>query len=133
MPLTLTERARGVAGNLRYAVYTVAFDSSYASGGEPLTAANMNMDSVHLVEADAPAGYHVAYDYTNALLRAYRIGVAASAIVAGANNTIVKDAAGTGVEVSGTGTAFQAALVEVAATADMSTDLSAVRLFVLGR
>ncbi|MBI2020209.1 hypothetical protein HYS94_02200 [Candidatus Daviesbacteria bacterium] len=131
MPLTLTERRRGIAGDMRYAVYTVAFDASYASGGEPLTPATLGFDIVHLLEADAPAGYKVAYDYTNRTLRAYRIDVVAGAGVADGNNTLIKSATST-LEVAGTGTAFQVALGEVTATNDMSTDLAAVRLLVFG-
>lgn len=132
MALTITPLNRGVVGVIRYLTADVAFDNSYASGGESLTAANLGMDTIYLVMATAPVGYEIAYDYTDHLLRAFRIGIAASSIVAGANNTIVKNVAGTGVEVSGTGTAFQANLVEVTATNDMSTDLASVRILVFG-
>jgi len=132
MALTITKRFEGVSGDLRYLIADVAFDSSYLSGGESLTAAMLGWDSIRLVMADAAIGYEIAYSYSDSLLHAYRIGIAASSIVAGANNTIVKNVAGTGVEVSGTGTAFQAVLSEVTSTNDMSTDLASVRIIVLG-
>lgn len=132
MALAITVRNRGIVGDLRYVVAAVAFDAFYASGGEPLTAANLGLDFIDLLQADAPAGYVLSYDYTGAVLRAYRIDVVAGAGVSGADNTLIKSATST-LEVAGTGTAFQVALGEVTATNDMSTDLAAVRIFVVGR
>ena len=40
MALTFTKQAAGVIGDKRYWLGTVAFDSSYPTGGEALTAAN---------------------------------------------------------------------------------------------
>ncbi|MBI2020208.1 hypothetical protein HYS94_02195 [Candidatus Daviesbacteria bacterium] len=131
MPLTLTERRRGILGDIRYATYDVAFDTLYAAGGEPLTAANVQMESILLLKADAPAGYIIAYDYTNATLRAYRINVVAGTGTQGVDVDLMKSGTST-LEVTGDGTAFQVALGEVTTNADMSTDLASVRVLVFG-
>jgi len=39
MALTFTEKTQGVFGDMRYWLGTVAFDSSYPTGGESVTAA----------------------------------------------------------------------------------------------
>lgn len=51
--------------------FTVAFDSSYATGGESLSAANMALSSVHSVTCEDEDGYTAQYDYTNSKLLMY--------------------------------------------------------------
>jgi len=136
MALTITSVNTGVIGDLRYRTVDVAFDTSYDSGGEPLTSATLGLDSIYYLRAKSNAGYLIKYDYTNFTLRVYLVNIAATAdgdIVATADNSIVANATNTGIEVSGIGTAFQVVLGEVTATTDLSTALSSVRLFILGR
>ena len=45
MALTLTKTASGVMGDKRYWLGTLAFDDSYPTGGEAITAANVEMQS----------------------------------------------------------------------------------------
>lgn len=45
MALTLTKTASGVMGDKRYWLGTLAFDDSYPTGGESVTAANVEMQS----------------------------------------------------------------------------------------
>lgn len=67
-----------VAGNKRVKVRTVTFDSSYPTGGEPLTAADVGLKKLTQVIPHGPArntagtlAVNVAYDYTNSKLFAY--------------------------------------------------------------
>lgn len=131
MALTITGVRSGIMGDLRYRVVDVAFDTTYASGGEPLTPATLSFDQIYFLRAHAPAGYKVSYDYTNATLRAYRIGVETTAAGATANNSLIKSGTST-LEVAGTGTAFQVALSEVTTGTDVSTPLARVSLFIIG-
>jgi hypothetical protein len=101
--------------------------SSYATGGDvPADVGNTVCGSparqkpAAVFVEGAKGGIAFSYDQVANKLQAFRLNIAASAIVAGANNTIVKNVAGTGLEVSGTGTTFQASLGEVTATTDLS-------------
>ena len=81
MALTLTAVANGayVIGNKKARTYDVTFDSSYATGGESLTAANVGLKKIVQVLGTGTftAGYggttgvQVAYDYTNSKLQAF--------------------------------------------------------------
>lgn len=74
MALTITRSGdwQHLAGNRRVANITVAFDSSYPTGGESLIASDVGMRVIERVEAQANNGYTFEYDYTNSLLKAYR-------------------------------------------------------------
>lgn len=74
MALTLTEvsGSRTVFGNKRAVVYACAFDSSYPTGGEPLTPGNLGLSTIDFLIAEARAGYVFTYDHTNSKLLAYR-------------------------------------------------------------
>lgn len=136
MPLTLTDVSTGFIGDLKYRVMDIAFDTSYPTGGESLTPADLGLDSIFYLRASAPAGYKLVYDYSAQTLMAFRVGIAATAagdIVADGDNQIVVDAAGTGFEVSGAGAAFQAALAQVTNATDLSTDLALATILVIGR
>lgn len=68
----------GVVGNLRKTVSTVAFDSSYPTGGEPLTAADLRLSRVAYadvtISTTATTTVNVAqlaYDTTNSKILAF--------------------------------------------------------------
>ena len=131
--LTIVVNNRGVVGDLRYAEVSATFSSSYATGGDTgLTAAALGWDSVLVgIVTSLDDGFTFAYNVATGVLQAFRIGLAADAGIAGANDTIMATASVLGI--SGTGTAFQQALAEVTNTNDLSTTPGAVRLFLLGR
>tara|TARA_Y100000310_G_scaffold341791_1_gene442159 strand:+ start:6840 stop:7247 length:408 start_codon:yes stop_codon:yes gene_type:complete len=132
--LTLTVQERGVAGDLRYAIVDAAFSSSYATGGDTgLTAAAMGWTTmVTGVITTQEDGFTFAYNISSGTVLAYQMGFADQG-ARGANNTIVINAGNTGLEISGTGTAFQAALSQVTNATDLSTTPGTVRVFLMGR
>ena len=71
MALTITVNKRGIIGDLRYADISLAWDSSYPTGGESLTPADAGFDSFHVVTAHQKSGYTFEMDYTNNKLLAY--------------------------------------------------------------
>lgn len=65
----------GVPGNNKYVIKTCTFDSSYATGGEALTAATLGLESIHFVALSMEnSGYVPQYDYTNAKIALYEAG-----------------------------------------------------------
>lgn len=81
MALTVTKVTNGdyVVGNKKVRTRDITFDSSYATGGESLTASDVGLRSVVAVATDGGAKNSagtslvpVRYDYTNAKLQAYR-------------------------------------------------------------
>jgi hypothetical protein len=71
----------GVPGNLKYRIVKITFDSSYAAGGEALTATTLGFETVALVIAQAEdSGYVAQYDYTNSKLALYEAGADAAAL-----------------------------------------------------
>lgn len=67
-----------IAGNMRHKVRTITFDSSYPTGGEPLTAGDLGLKAVFEVRAHGPfrntgatLGVTVSYDHANSKLVAY--------------------------------------------------------------
>jgi len=72
MALTISNLKFDVRG-ARNAVYgTIDFDSSYATGGEALTAANVGLAAIDTIDIRAKNGYVFEYDYTNSKVLAYR-------------------------------------------------------------
>lgn len=80
MGLTIgTVVKQGVIGDLKYKIVPVTWDSSYASTGESLTAANLGLQEVIAVidlgtNATLSSGdktVRAEYDYTNSKLLAY--------------------------------------------------------------
>lgn len=76
MALTITLDAqpngRAVAGAKAIRRGTITFDSSYATGGEAVTAASMELTSIDDLRVDSSAGYVFEWDKTNAKIKAYR-------------------------------------------------------------
>jgi hypothetical protein len=77
MGLSYSQLAEGYfGGGLKYRLLDVTFDSSYASGGEPLSGAEFGIDSVlaillGTVDQDS-AGYIVQYDKQVGKLRVFQ-------------------------------------------------------------
>lgn len=71
MALTISNLQHGVSGNKRENIADVAFDSSYPTGGESLTPAQLGLTSVDVVLSDHKAGYNFVYDKANQKLLAY--------------------------------------------------------------
>lgn len=76
--LPVTGEKPFVKGNRDDAVFTITFDSSYPTAGEPLTAATLGFKKLREVRAHGPfrntdgtLGIVVSYDHTNAKLLAY--------------------------------------------------------------
>lgn len=67
MALTLTRVGNEVhsVGNLRATIFEVAFDNSYPTGGEALTAADLGLVTIEFVLFEPAAGYTFEYDHTN--------------------------------------------------------------------
>lgn len=107
MALTVTISQFGPSGNMNRVVGTLAFDASYPTGGESLTAANVGLASAYPIKVQPYGGYVFDYDATNSKVRAYR-------------QTDPADTGGADV-----------ALVEVADTTDLSA-LTAVPFEALG-
>lgn len=160
--LTITVQQRHVLGSVRYLTANVQFSTSYATGGDTgLTAAALGLDFIDLVQFDQPAGFTLAYDYSNGNVLARRSAVHDHALHF--NNADVLDAAGprvnigtnlmganTGADIAVAGVAdttgvggivraAQVALAEPAATTNLSTTVvsagvtNAFRVVVIGR
>lgn len=78
--------------NARMRCAKVTFDSSYATGGEALTAANFGLDEIYTVIAAPNGGYVFEYDNTNSKLKA---GWASVSTVINTNLTAVGNTADT--------------------------------------
>ena len=85
-------------GSRRASQGTITFDSSYATGGESLTAANIGLGVIDRIEFNqGEDGYTFKYDYTNSKVMAFRTAThthvlhfqttaAANAVTAAANS-----------------------------------------------
>ena len=119
-------------GALVFGIFLVTFGATYPTGGEEVDLLGYMKQVLDMkVQSTEDAGVDFAFAVTDTgfatakpKIEAYRIGLASSAVVAGANNTIVYKADGSPLEISGTGVAFQSPLSEVA----NGTDLSAVKV-----
>ena len=59
-------------GNRKVIVADVTMDSSYPTGGESMTAGDLGLQKVSMVQANPNAGYIPEYDHTNSKLKVYR-------------------------------------------------------------
>jgi hypothetical protein len=87
MALALTKVAASTFGNKRVRVYDITFDSSYPTGGESLTAADVGLKKIEQVLSDAGAKNSagtsmvpVRYDYTNSKLQGYEYNGASAGV-----------------------------------------------------
>jgi hypothetical protein len=110
---------------------TIAFDSSYPTGGEALTALAAKFKTLLRVVCEQNTGYMFEFDKTNTKLKVYApVNVVAGSGTAATNNYIFKNT-GPVIEVDGTGTAFQLPGAEVLNTTDLS-GLTAVSFYAVG-
>jgi hypothetical protein len=78
---------------------TLAFDSSYPTGGETLTAANLGLAQIDNIQVQPRLGLVFEYDYTNSLLLVYEQGftTGSTSVTTNAFNTVtgaaIEDAA----------------------------------------
>ena len=65
----------GVPGNNKYVIKRIKFDSSYATGGESLTATQLGLESIHMVIVDVEdSGFVGQYDYSGSKVALYSAG-----------------------------------------------------------
>ena len=82
MALTITTPAgahegAGIHGGTasKFTIKRIQFDSSYASGGESLTAGDLGFTALHMVIAQAEdSGFVAQYDYSGEKLALYEAG-----------------------------------------------------------
>lgn len=73
MSLTVSNTSLNVVGNRRQTTGRLAFDSSYAFGGESLTPASLGHSSApDMVQIEQKAGYSFEYDYTNSKVKVFQ-------------------------------------------------------------
>mgnify|MGYP001257859423 CR=1 FL=1 len=78
--MTITNLNRVKLGNRFAVTATVAFDSSYPTGGESLTAEELGLVSIDMLLAEAYATAHILkYDHANSKLMLYEIDTGAFA------------------------------------------------------
>ncbi len=83
MALTYVEEVRTVTRAERMVVTTVTFDSSYATGGESLTPADLGFGRIDFLSTATDGNYLIVWDKANNKLKAY---TAAGAEVTAATN-----------------------------------------------
>lgn len=71
MALTIAFDKQGRMDRDSVRIGTIAFDSSYAVGGESLTASDLNLRGVSFLLVAPKNGYVFEYDYANRKLKAY--------------------------------------------------------------
>ena len=71
MGLTVTIKKESWAGTQKVVDAEIAFDASYPTGGESLTAAMLRLAKIETIEPFAKSGYVFEYDYTNKKMLAY--------------------------------------------------------------
>lgn len=80
MALTIAISEMVSIGNMNASVGTIAFDSSYPTGGESLTAAELGIgNTAKFVLFSPTSGIVFEYDYTNSKVKAFSQGVAVGA------------------------------------------------------
>lgn len=64
MGLTITNLVHGLQGNKRVETGTIAFDSSYPTGGESLTPNMVGLGTIESIRVDPKSGFTFEYDYS---------------------------------------------------------------------
>lgn len=72
MALTISSINNSMFGNKLAIMADVAFDSSYAIGGEALTANKFGLTTIERLIADTCQGYTFEYDYTNSKIKVFQ-------------------------------------------------------------
>lgn len=135
MALTIGSLTYSLEGSKNVARGTIAFDSSYPTGGESLTAANVGLKTIERITFEDVAGFSFTYDYTNAKVLAKCPGVVTGAAGSGTLDDfpmsgVGATAASVGMTAGNATTRF-GGQVEVASTEDLST-LTGVRFEAIG-
>lgn len=65
LTISMTGDTSGLVGNRRFSRGTIAFDSSYPTGGESFTAADIALKNIDFIDITAKGGYVFEFDYTN--------------------------------------------------------------------
>lgn len=78
---------RNVGGGVVETLHTVTLDSSYATGGEAVTANNLGLGTVLHASVGCNAGYVGEYDISNAKLKAYWVHASLGAPMAEVDTT----------------------------------------------
>lgn len=91
MALGFTDRSRSIIRNKRMLTTSIAFDSSYPTGGEAFTAADLGLGTIDFISFSTDGNNSVVWDRANSKLKVF---TAAGAEVANATNlsTLVVDA-----------------------------------------
>lgn len=118
MALTISNRVETVFGNKRAITCDIAFDSSYPTGGESLTAADLGMSIIDFCIAEPKGGRAFVYDRANSKLLAYN-----SAAIA--THVHVENTAGSYTQNADTAAGGAVAAAALAQTAD-TTNLASV-------
>ena len=72
LTVSLTGDWMASSGSQRATSGTITFDSSYATGGESLTAANVGLGTISFIEFNqGSSGYTFAYDYSTNKVKVY--------------------------------------------------------------
>tara|TARA_R100000234_G_C4849208_1_gene114401 strand:+ start:90 stop:425 length:336 start_codon:yes stop_codon:yes gene_type:complete len=96
MALTITTPSGAATGAAihggtpsKFTIKRVQFDSSYPTGGESLSAADLGFTALHMVivQAESTLGYVAQYDYTNEKIEVYEAGADGAALDEVANTT----------------------------------------------
>jgi len=122
MSLTVTLTDMTVVGNKRLHTFKLAFDTSYPTGGESLTAADLGLSSLDFILVEPASGCLFEYDHTNSKL---------IATYTSASHTHTENTAATYTQNATTAASTAAAGSEVPNTTDLSS-LTDVRGFALG-
>jgi hypothetical protein len=138
MALTITSLNIRPVSNSYAVTGQVAFDSSYPTGGESLTARDIGLRTIDFIVFEQRSGVVFDYDYTNAkvLARVQGVQVGAAGSVTMDDFPLAGVAADTAISVSltntgGTATHRLGVLKEVGSTADLST-ITGVRFLAFG-
>lgn len=140
MALTVSITEIFSVGNAQGVIGTIAFDSSYPTGGEELLPATLGLTVVKDMSVKMRSGLMFDYDYTNSKVLAYVPGITVGA--AGGHTLDDYDLEGVGATTSGYAIGLEASITqstdmrfglmkEVANGADLST-ITGVRFFALG-
>ena len=91
---SMQDRGRTVIGSQRVHRGVLTFDSSYPTGGEPVTKATFDLpvalDDLHLTPAknSTPVGYALDWDKAGGVIRAFRVGAAVATPLEEATSTV---------------------------------------------
>lgn len=94
MALVATIKKRSRSGSQHKVVVDIAFDSSYPTGGEALTASNVALSVIEDWNIPPNSGYLFNYDATNSKVLAYASG----GVAAHSHDLLVKGAAAAGID-----------------------------------